>query len=183
MLSFLLPILAFAYSPMPFQPSWGLKQAVYKEAMQAYSANPWKNDRYAIVVDFSQSASKRRLYLFDLKEKSVSRHNVAVGKNSDKNNDGMAESFSNVPGSYQSSLGLYRTAETYQGKHGLSLRLDGLSGSNSKARARAIVIHGATYVVDGARAGRSHGCPAVDMKVFKPLIEKTKGGAMLFIGR
>lgn len=183
MLSLLLPILAFAYSPVPFQASWGLKQQVYREAMQAYVVNPWKNERFAMVVDFSQPSKNRRLYLFDLKNKTVSRHNVAVGKNSDRDNDGIADSFSNVPGSNESSLGLYRTAETYNGRHGLSLRLDGLLGSNSNARSRAIVIHGATYVVDGVRAGRSHGCPAVDMKIFKGLIEKTKGGAMLYIGR
>lgn len=58
----------------------------------------------------------------------------------------IAEKFSDIPHSNQSSLGFYKTAETYFGKHGLSLRLDGLEkGINDKARQRAIVIHSAKY--------------------------------------
>lgn len=161
----------------------GIKASVFKDAAEAYKRMPTKNDRYLAIVDFSQPSKNRRFYLFDLKNGTVERHNVAAGAGSDKNGDGIAEAFDNVPNSHKSSLGAYLTAETYVGKHGLSLRLDGQDPTNSKARARGVVVHGADYVKDGVKAGRSWGCPALDMKVFKDVINKIKGGALLYIGR
>jgi hypothetical protein len=99
----------------------------------------------------------------------------------------MAENFSNIPGSCASSPGFYTTGETYIGKHGLSLTLDGLEkGINDKARERAIVIHGADYVSSDyirnyGRLGRSQGCPAVPAELSKEIIETIKGGSCLFI--
>ena len=88
--------------------------------------------------------------------------------------------------SKQSNLGLLKTAETYQGKHGYSLRLDGLeAGYNDNARARAIVVHGASYATQSfvdahGRLGRSWGCPAVDSAISRRLIDTIKGGSLLF---
>ena len=80
-----------------------------------------------------------------------------------------------------SSLGFYKTAETYKGKHGYSLKLDGLEhGINHRARRRYIVMHGAKYV-SAANVGRSWGCPAVPMKLTKPIIDLIKKGSCLFI--
>lgn len=137
---------------------------------------------YFIIVDFSQHADKRRFYLFDIVKGTVERHNVAAGKNSDPDGDGFATKFSNAPGSNMSSLGLYRTAETYIGAHGLSLRIDGLEDTNSNARARAVIIHPADYVTDGVHAGRSLGCPAIDPKVSKSIIDRVKGGTLMLLG-
>jgi hypothetical protein len=94
------------------------------------------------VVDFSQPSTNKRFYLIDINKREVIYQDyVAHGKNTGTL---MAKKFSNTPHSYQSSLGFYKTAETYHGKHGLSLRLDGLEkGINDKARQRAIVIHSA----------------------------------------
>ena len=98
----------------------------------------------------------------------------------------MATSFSNKPESNRSSLGLYRTAETYIGKHGYSLRLDGLEpGVNDKARERAIVMHAADYVNPvAARAqgylGRSLGCPALRPAISRSLIDTVKNGSLVF---
>jgi len=74
----------------------------------------------------------------------------------------------------------FKTAETYVGNNGYSLRLDGLSTSNSNARSRAIVIHGASYVTPGEKIGRSYGCPALEMNVHQDVIDRIKGGALLF---
>ena len=89
-------------------------------------------------------------------------------------------------GTLKSSLGLFVTAETYQGRHGYSLRLDGLEeGFNDNARERLIVIHGAGYVTadraDDHLVGRSWGCPVVRPKIAKALIDAIKGGSALWI--
>ena len=88
-----------------------------------------------------------------------------------------------LAGSNASSLGYYMTAETYTGSHGYSLRLDGLSSTNSKVRSRAIVVHGADYVEEAAVIqGRSWGCPAVAMANRTTVINMIKGGSIIYAG-
>jgi len=136
------------------------------------------------VIDYSQPSSERRLWIFDLQHKRVLlRDFVAHGRQSGEN---FAEVFSNSLGSHQTSLGLFRTAESYRGKHGYSLRMDGLEpGLNDLARERAIVIHGAGYVnplwvQKHGRIGRSLGCPAVRPEVARMVVDQLKGGQFLF---
>ncbi|UUY09733.1 murein L,D-transpeptidase catalytic domain family protein [Pseudomonas sp. J452] len=136
------------------------------------------------VIDYSQPSTARRLWIFDLQRKRLLLSDyVAHGRRSGEN---FAQSFSNREGSYQSSLGLFRTAESYRGKHGYSLRMDGLEpGLNDLARERAIVIHGASYVDprlvrSQGRIGRSLGCPAVRPQVARMVVDKLKGGQFLF---
>lgn len=136
------------------------------------------------VIDYSLPSTERRLWIFDLEHKSLLlRDFVAHGRASGEN---MAERFSNRLGSNQTSLGLFRTAESYRGKHGYSLRMDGLDpGVNDLARARAIVIHGADYVSpllvqSQGRIGRSLGCPAVRQEVARLVVDQLKGGQYLF---
>ena len=99
----------------------------------------------------------------------------------------MATKFSNNRGSNQSSLGLFRTGESYQGKHGYSLRLDGLEkGFNDNARNRAVVMHSAYYVSENfierhGRLGRSWGCPALPVEFSREIIDLIKGGSCLYI--
>jgi hypothetical protein len=99
----------------------------------------------------------------------------------------MANSFSNQAESNKSSLGFYVTSETYQGKHGLSLRLDGLEKNiNDNARSRAIVVHGADYATEGfykstGYLGRSFGCPAVPTMDANKIINTIRNGSCLFI--
>lgn len=137
------------------------------------------------IADFSQSSCKKRLYVIDLlKKKLILNTFVAHGRNSGQE---YAKNFSNDNSSYQSSLGFYRTLGTYQGKHGLSLRLEGLEkGINDRAYERAIVMHGADYVSESfikntGRLGRSQGCPAVSIADSKKLIQLLYDGAGLFI--
>lgn len=134
------------------------------------------------VIDFAQKSTKERFYLIDLESGHVETYQTAHGKGSDANSDGYAETFSNQSGSQASSLGYYLTAETYQGSNGYSLRLDGLSSTNSNARRRAVVIHGAEYVNPGS-VGRSWGCPALDMRYYVEVINKIKGGMLIYAER
>jgi hypothetical protein len=137
------------------------------------------------IIDFSLPSNKKRLWVLDLVNGKVLFHClVSHGRNS---GDIMAENFSNIPGSFASSPGFYSTGQTYVGKHGLSLILDGLEkGINDKARDRAIVMHGADYVSSDfirkyGRLGRSFGCPAVPTELSKDIIQKIKGGSCLYI--
>ena len=137
------------------------------------------------IIDFSLPSTSKRLWVIDLYQAKVLFHSlVSHGRNS---GELMAEKFSNAPGSFTSSPGFYSTGETYFGRHGLSLRLNGLEkGINDKARERAIVIHGADYVTPDfiskhGRLGRSHGCPAVPAQLSKEIIETIKDGSCLFI--
>lgn len=143
-----------------------------------------KKDKIAI-VDFSQPSTKKRFYLIDIEQKKLVVNTwVAHGKNSGQT---IPSSFSNQPNSKKSSLGFFITGETYNGKHGFSLRLDGLEkGINHNARKRAIVIHGADYVGKNyikkhGRLGRSWGCPALSTDQSTQIIKKIANGYCLFI--
>jgi hypothetical protein len=136
------------------------------------------------LIDYSRPSTERRLWVLDLAARRVLfEETVAHGKNT---GDNLARLFSNVPGSLQSSLGLYLTGSTYTGRNGYSLRLFGLEpGVNDRALERAIVVHGADYVEPGTarrlgRLGRSWGCPAVPRRVAQALIDTIKGGSFLF---
>jgi hypothetical protein len=137
------------------------------------------------IVDFTKPSTQERFYVIDLENRQLLfRCLVAHGKNSGENN---AEYFSNQSGSLKSSLGFFLTAETYNGDHGYSLKLDGLEkGINDSARFREIVIHGADYVSRDfiekyGRLGRSWGCPALPVEISKDVIDKIYGGSCLYI--
>jgi len=144
-----------------------------------------KNESILTIIDFSRPSTDKRLFILDMKNEKVIKNTlVAHGINSGNN---MAESFSNNKHSNKSSLGLYITKETYIGKHGYSLRIDGKNiGLNDNALKRDIVIHGADYVSEdfikkNGRIGRSFGCPAVPVDENKEIIDLIKNGTCLYI--
>lgn len=137
------------------------------------------------IIDFSIPSSEKRMWIIDMEDGRILHHgHVSHGRNS---GDLLAKNFSNINSSYMSSLGFYLTAETYQGKHGYSLRLDGLEkGFNDNARDRAIVIHGADYAKEDfirqtGRLGRSLGCPALPNEIAGDIIDLIKEKSLLFI--
>jgi hypothetical protein len=137
------------------------------------------------VIDFSLPSTEERLWVIDMScQRIVLKSLVAHGRNSGL---AYATDFSNENESFKSSLGFYLTGEVYNGKHGLSLRLDGLEyGVNHKARERAVVVHGADYVNQKLAKrqgyiGRSLGCPAVPIEVHLQLIQLIKNKSCLFI--
>lgn len=143
-----------------------------------------KDPETLTVIDYSKPSSERRLWVFDLKSRElVYEELVAHGQGSGAN---MATEFSNDDESHQTSLGLFVTRDTYVGRNGYSLRLDGLDrGVNDRARDRAIVMHGAPYVSEAfvkanGRLGRSWGCPAVSAAVARQMIDRVKGGGLVF---
>ncbi len=160
-----------------------INQTMLKNAILYYHKNlsKIKNPDVLSVLDFSKFSGKPRFHIINMKTGEVWSVRVAHGKGSDPDHDGYANSFSNVSGSNASSVGIYKTAETYSGSHGYSLRLDGLSSTNSNARARAVVVHGADYVSESTVIqGRSWGCPAVSMSIRTKVIDTIKGGSIIY---
>ena len=167
----------------------GLSRQAYEYAMKGFryllSIGKLNDDKIISIVDFSLPSSKKRLFILDLiNYKLLFNTYVAHGRNSGKET---ATAFSNKEESYQSSLGFYVTQETYTGKHGYSLHLEGEErGFNDNARSREIVMHSAAYVNESlirsqGYIGRSQGCPALPEKMHKPIIEKIKNGTCLFL--
>ena len=166
----------------------GIETDVFEMALGAAScavrAGDVKDPETLTVIDYSKPSSERRLWVFDLKARElVYEELVAHGQGSGAN---MATEFSNDDESHQTSLGLFVTGDTYVGKNGYSLRLDGLDqGVNDRARDRAIVMHGAPYVSEQfvkatGRLGRSWGCPAIRAAVARQMIDRVKGGGLVF---
>ena len=136
------------------------------------------------VIDYSRPSTKKRLWVFDVKQRALLYEELVAHGSGSGNN--LATAFSNEANSHQSSLGLFRTDETYVGRNGYSLRLHGLDlGFNDHAYDRAIVMHGAPYVSDDVakahgRLGRSWGCPALREGIARKVIDTVKGTGLVF---
>lgn len=157
----------------------------FQEVFAGYTKLDVKKKDIVTLIDFTKPSTEERFYVLDLKNKKMLFSSlVSHGRNS---GDKYATSFSNEYGSYKSSLGFYVTENTYQGKNGYSLILDGLEkGINDRAKERAIVIHGAPYsnpsvIASGGRLGRSFGCPALPQATSQLIINTIKDGTLLYI--
>jgi hypothetical protein len=148
-----------------------------------YNEGDIPNTKFAVIVDYSMTSTMKRLYLLDLTTGVVRRFYVSHGINT-----GVLQGrrFANISGSWKSSLGFYYAKGTYQSsKNGLTLLLDGIDRSNSKARSRAIVFHGADYVTedfiyDNNRLGWSEGCFSVPPDSTSYLIRLLQNGSIIF---
>ncbi|MGQ7855688.1 murein L,D-transpeptidase catalytic domain family protein [Pedobacter sp. WC2501] len=169
--------------------SAGLNEQVFEKALTGFYNMKYSGLLHAksilTIADFDQESTKKRLYIIDLACKKLILNTwVAHGQNSGGDKP---SSFSNNINSNQSSLGFYLTGEIYNGKHGRSLKLDGMDqGFNSNARERSIVVHGASYVSQKSidqlgRLGRSQGCPAVPAKLADQVINTISDRTVLFI--
>ena len=168
--------------------STNLSREVFYNACKGYeyllAQNALIKQGLLTICDFSQSSNKKRLYVLDLSNcRLLFNTYVSHGHNS---GDEYATTFSNSNESHKSCLGFLRTAETYIGDNGYSMRLDGMeNGFNNNARERAIVMHGSNYVngqraSKGMKMGRSFGCPAVPAAEVKNIINCIKGGSCFF---
>jgi hypothetical protein len=168
----------------PYHLSFKALELGIKGYYQLLLSGKLSNNQYLSIIDFTQSSNVERMIVFDTHSWNVVRTTlVAHGV---KSGQEFATDFSNTENSHQSSLGFYLTGEIYDGKHGYSLKLDGLEFSNDKARERGVVIHGADYVshqfIDqNGRLGRSHGCPALPREGYTELVDRICGGSCVFI--
>jgi hypothetical protein len=157
------------------------KALLYWEA----NASSFPNKNYLSVVNFSIASRHARFFNINMKDGSVWAVHVAHGSKSDKNGDGIPETFSNINNSNMSSLGVYRASEVYSStKFKNAMRIDGLSTTNSNARARAIVLHSAWYVweSDAVAPGHTYGCLGLSESVAPTMIEHVKNGSMIYVG-
>ena len=196
--SFVVPTLA-CLAATAVEPQAILKQTnnlraeVLELALEAYEqAEEGGHIRRPVltIIDYELPSYQQRLWVIDMKVGRVFHQEwVAHGMGAPRGSGGTMEealSFSNEMGTLKSSLGLFVTAETYYGRHGYSLKLDGLEvGVNDNARERFIVLHGAEYVsedrADDRLVGRSWGCPAVRPGISNILIDAIKEGSVLWI--
>jgi hypothetical protein len=180
------PVRPAVSRPRPATANWPRRE-VLDLALRAYQCGHAKGEfsqPILTVIDYSLPSTAKRLWVIDLTRRKVLFNElVAHGVNS---GDTYPSAFSNVIGSRQTSLGLFRTDEPYYGRHGLSLRLSGLEyGVNDRARERAIVMHGAPYVSDRTvstygRLGRSWGCPALPQEANQRVIDRIQYGSAVF---
>ena len=170
----------------------GLRFEVFQKAMTGYlnlreTGHLSASQQHLTVVDFDLPSTEKRLWVLDLNSDKILFHTlVAHGHNSGENG---ADQFSNTDQSNMSSLGFYVTGQEYEGKHGHSLRLQGMDeGFNTNAFARSIVMHGADYVSEdfikqNGRLGRSLGCPALPLAQYSQIIDAVQGGSCLFLSK
>jgi hypothetical protein len=158
---------------------------IFKLALNGYKSIDTPNKNLLSIIDYSKPSNEKRFFIIDVENRKLLYHTlVAHGKKSGYLN---ATKFSNKYGSYKSSLGFFRTENSYYGIRGYSLKLEGLEkGINDNARQRGIIIHGANYVDEriangNGVIGRSLGCPAVSKKLSKEIINLLRGGSLLYI--
>lgn len=167
----------------------GLEREIFYKGYKGYLyflyKGQLKNVNMMTIADFSQSSKNKRLYVIDLANmKLIFNTYVSHGKNS---GDEMAISFSNIEGSYKSTLGFLLTTDTYNGVAGYSLRFNGVEpGINDQVNFRDIVVHGSQYVnaekaEQNGKVGNSLGCPAVPLAISRQVIDSIKGGSLYFI--
>ena len=137
------------------------------------------------IVDFTKASSDPRFHVVDLRSGAVETYRVAHGRGSDPDHSGFVERFSNDFGSHATSNGTYTTADYYNGKYGLSMKVRGLDWSNYNAEPRAIIIHNAWYaepemIATHGKLGRSEGCFAFSRDDQWSVMRKLAGGRMIF---
>jgi hypothetical protein len=137
------------------------------------------------IIDYSLPSNEKRLWVFDLNDKKLLFHTYV--SHGIRSGTLFTNYFSNKYDSKASSIGVYKTEQAYYGREGLSLRLDGLDKNfNDNASNRSVVMHGGWYVEEQfikkyGRPGRSWGCPALPLNLYKPIINTIKDNSLMVI--
>ena len=172
-------------NPTPPTPNVNTALLERAKAELQYHGNSVPYKDVIAIADFSRASRDPRFYLVSLDKGWVTEHHVAHGRGSDPEHSGWLERFSNEIGSEASSSGAFLTGNLYDGKHGLSMRLDGLEPSNSNALDRAIVVHAAWYaepkLIDAyGKLGRSEGCFAFSEDNLRYILAQLGPGRMIY---
>ena len=138
-----------------------------------------KNRNYAVIIDYRKPMLSERLFLIDLtKQKIILKSPVSQAIKTGKQ---FPTEFSNELGSEKSCYGAFITAETYFGKYGYSMVLDGMDkGINDNARKRKIVFH-STKRLSNPLYPLTYGCFATAEDVNNKIIHLTKNGCLVYV--
>lgn len=154
-------------------------------ALQCADKNKVEHNHILAIIDYSLPSNQKRLWVFDLAQNKLLfntyvSHGIQSGTL-------LSTYFSNIYNGKASSFGVFNTDKAYRGRHGSSLKLNGLDPHfNDNAYNRFIVMHGAWYVEEWfikkyGRAGRSWGCPAMPYSLTVPIIDTIKDKALLVV--
>ena len=148
---------------------------VVRLAGDALRRHPVPRRRYVTVIDYSLPILKDRLYVVDMQSKEI----VLQSPVSHAMNSGLyyAKEFSNGVGTEKSCVGAFQTQESYSGRFGYAMRVQGMQrGVNDNARRRAIVFH--TYKFWPVY---SEGCFVTPKDVNRKLIDMVKEGSLVYV--
>jgi len=153
-----------AISDGPKMPNLGVLTEKLWEA-DDYCWDNGLNTEVGIFIDLGMNSGFYRCWIIGYSD-GVIRHQGLVAHGSGKSNwlPTGTRQYSNDKGSLLSSLGKYKTGQSYKGEYGLAYRLYGLEASNSNAFSRAIVLHAHRAIPDVQSTKalfQSWGCPSV----------------------
>ena len=181
---------ALPAAAIPLDPQGLIRPELLGEALASLKAHgDAAAQTHLVVVDYARRSSEPRAFIVNLETGLVEEaFRAAHGSGSDRDHDGYLDNFSDVPGSSASPEGAYLLAEQYVGKHGKSLRLDGLDPTNANARARAIVIHAADYAEPSflkkwGKLGRSNGCIVFSKKDLATFLKDVPRRTLIYVGK
>ncbi|MEZ5997916.1 MAG: murein L,D-transpeptidase catalytic domain family protein [Hyphomonas sp.] len=190
MLALLVSHFAWPAQAIPLDPDHLIRPDLLGRALSALEAHRADADpTRLLIVDYARRSSEPRAYVVNLETGQVEEaFRAAHGSGSDPDHDGYLDSFSDVPGSSASPQGAYLVAEEYVGKHGRSVRLDGLDATNANARDRAIVIHAAEYAEPAflkqyGKLGRSNGCIVFSKADLDTFLKEVPERTLVYVGK
>lgn len=164
---------------------------VRAESAEAYCKEKGFNTKYCFLVDFSIHSGKNRFFIWDfakdsIMEKSLCAHGYGLKSTQTK------PVYSNVEGSYCSSLGRYKIGVRSYSQWGINVhyKMHGLDKTNSNAFKRWVVLHSHTPVAEREiypthlPLGYSQGCPVISngvMRKVDEMLKETKKPVLLWI--
>lgn len=183
----------------------GAPMAAVKRAFNEAQLSVYSKKDVISVFDISQPGNARRFYVLDLRAGSVSAYHVSHGKGNGAHYRATSFRGFNQEGSEKTPLGALRTGsngypldgyeyvkdqvtgKSYSGQ--LILDVEGMKSYNSNIRRSKIwvVVHTKWYATEGYRRqnggvlGRSLGCIVFDPAVNNKIINRIKGGSLIYI--
>lgn len=139
------------------------------------------NTDYCILIDFSIHSGKKRFFVWDFKSDSILLSSLCA-HGYGKNSTASKPIFSNVEGSYCSSLGKYKIGIRSYSKWGINVhyKMHGLEPTNDNAFKRIVVLHSFEYIPEEETypthlpLGMSQGCPVISNETMRSIDELLK---------
>ena len=157
----------------------------YSLKIKNFASQKGFNTQCTFLLDMKIPSGSNRFFVYDLKKDSIIK-SALVTHGYGTNAPGI--SFSNSPGSYCTSLGMYKIGKSYNGRFGLAYKLYGLDKTNSNAINRFVVLHSHACVPNHEVAPEnicmSQGCPTVSpsfLSELRPYLDNSEKPVLLYI--